>query len=56
MKLIPNQIEDVRDIGFEGFLKMKPLVYFVVLTRTYKQVLVNMLTPFSVCSSILLQY
>ena len=56
MKLIPKKIENVRDNRFEGFLKIKPLVYFVVLTRTYKQVLVHILTPFTVCSSILQYY
>ena len=56
VKLTPKQIENVRDIGFEGLLKMKPLVYIIVLTRTYTQVLVYILTLFIVCSSILFKY
>ena len=38
LKLTSKQIEDVMIIGFEGLFKIiKPLVYIVILTRTYTQ-------------------
>ena len=47
MKLTPKQIEDFKDIGFEGLLKMKHLVYIVILTIKYAQALVYILAPFT---------